>query len=310
MEVTVIRAGMLTTVQDLGRAGHRACGVPLGGAADPFALRVANLLVGNPESSAAFEITLAGPELEFADRTVLALCGAEFDGVPSWHPFELAAGERLRFGACRRGCRGYLAVAGGIAVEPVLGGRGTCLSAGFGGWQGRPLRDGDLLGAGEPVRRLAAPPRWAPDPRMIPEYSAEPVVRILRGSAGPELFQGLVAGRFRVGSHSDRMGIRLEEPALPGAPPAGSLVSAPVAPGTVQVPPDGRPIVLLSDAQTLGGYARAAHAIGPDLPLLAQLRPNDHVRFREVGLAQAHAAAIEREHSFTLLRRGIAQKFA
>jgi antagonist of KipI len=133
MEMRVIRAGMLTTVQDLGRRGHLAEGVPAGGAADPFAFRVANLLVGNPEDAPALEITLTGPELEFAEAAWVAVCGARFDEMPSWRPFRVEQGGRVRFGRRLQGCRGYLSVSGGIDVEPALGGRGTFLAARLGG---------------------------------------------------------------------------------------------------------------------------------------------------------------------------------
>ncbi|MEI7553455.1 MAG: KipI antagonist, partial [Verrucomicrobiota bacterium] len=147
MEITVKRGGLLTTVQDLGRRGHRSSGVPLSGAMDPFALRVANLLVGNAEDAAALECTLRGPELVFSADTVVAVTGAVFAGVPAWRPWVVRAGVPLKLGPVQRGCRGYLAVAGGIGVAPVLGSRSTYLRAGLGGFQGRALRDGDVLPA-------------------------------------------------------------------------------------------------------------------------------------------------------------------
>jgi antagonist of KipI len=309
MEMTVIRAGMLTTVQDLGRPGHRDAGVPLGGAADPLALRIANLLVGNPENAAALEITLSGPELEFSEEATLAVGGAEFAAVPSWRIFTACPHTRVRLGECLRGCRGYLAVAGGFAVEPVLGGRGTCLVAGFGGWQGRALRDGDALPIAASARHRIGSAHWSIDPRILPEYSADAVVRIVRGAQADRFFAALCGRRFRISSRSDRMGVRLEGPALEDAKGVEQLSSA-VAPGTVQVPPDGQPIVLMADAQTLGGYPVAAHVANVDLPLLAQLKPGDRVGFREISLAQAHALAVAREHSLAILRRGLAKKFA
>lgn len=309
MEMTVIRAGMMTTVQDLGRRGYRDAGVPLGGAMDPVALRIANLLVGNPDNAAALEITLAGPELEFSGEVTLAVCGAEFEAAPSLRPFTVAPHARFSLGGCRRGCRGYLAVAGGIDIEPVLGGRGTCLAAGFGGWQGRALRDGDALPIAAHARHAAGSANWRIDGRILPEYSAKPVVRVVRGAQADRFFSALCGRRFRVGARSDRMGIRLEGRALEDAAGGGMLSSA-VAPGAIQVPPDGQPIVLMADAQTLGGYPVAAHAAGADLPLLAQLRPGDSVGFQEISLAQAHALAVAREHSLAILRRGLAEKFA
>jgi antagonist of KipI len=305
MEIAVIRAGMLTTVQDLGRRGHLCEGVPNGGAADPFALRVANLLVGNPEDSPGLEVTLTGPELEFSETAWVAVCGAWFEGVPAWKPFRVDAGGRLRLGRRLQGCRAFLSVSGGLEAEPVLGGRGTYAPGGFGGFQGRALRSGDVL------RRLPSgrvpTGNWSIDERILPHYSAEPSVRVLPGLHAAEFGDALQMGRFEVTVQSDRMGIRLKGPRL-ARPGGGDLVSAAVAPGTVQVPPDGDPIVLMADAQTLGGYPRAAHVIAVDLPLVAQLAPGDAIRFVASTLAEAHALIHAREHDLGLLRQGLAEK--
>ena len=307
MEVTVNRAGMLTTVQDLGRRGHRAVGVPLSGAMDPFALRVANSLVGNPENTAALEFTLFGPELGFAHDALVAATGGDFGALPLWQPVNVRAGEPVKFSGARRGCRGYLAVAGGFAVAPVLGSRSTFLRAGFGGWQGRALRDGDVLQAPEFARRIVG--HWHLDERILPAYSDSPTVRVVRGAQADEFTGEFFASGFKVTPQSDRMGVRLAGPALARSG-AGELISATVVPGTIQVPPDGQPIVLMADAQTIGGYPQLAHVISVDLPLVAQLRPGDTVRFREVPLAEAHEVALTRERVLGMLREGLAQKFA
>jgi antagonist of KipI len=305
MEISVIRSGMLTTVQDLGRLGHRAEGVPSGGAADPFALRVANLLVGNSENAPALEFTLTGPELEFAEGAWVAACGARFDGVPAWRPVRVEAGGRIRFGKRLQGCRGYLAVSGGIDVEPVMGARGTFLAAGIGGFHGRALRDGDVIRSVPSDRELTG--HWSLDERMFPKYSREPVVRVMPGAHAGEFGGALFTGRYAVTARSNRMGIGLDGPKLVRA--AGEdLVSTAVAPGTIQVPPDGNPIVLMADAQTLGGYPRVAHVASVDIPLLAQLAPGDGVRFSRTTVAEAHALSHAWEHGLALLRQGLAAK--
>jgi antagonist of KipI len=304
--LTVIRPGLLTTVQDLGRRGHLGEGVPIGGAADPFALRVANLLVGNPEDAAGLEITLTGPEFECDEAAWVAVCGARFEGVPSWRPFRAEAGVPLRFGARLQGCRGYLAVAGGISVDPVLDGRGTFLAAGLGGFQGRALRDGDRIPVGASRRQPLG--HWSIDERIFPHYASEPTVRVLPGAQAADYADAFRAGRFGVSSKSDRMGIRLDGPVL-SSPGSRELISAAVAPGTIQVPPDGHPIILLADAQTIGGYPRWAHVASVDLPLLAQLAPGDGLRFAACTLAEAHALAHARERDLGLLRQGLAAKF-
>lgn len=305
MEMKIIRGGMQTTVQDVGRFGHRAAGVPQSGAMDAFALRVVNLLVGNPENAAVLEFTLVGPEVEFSADTVVALGGAEWEGVPSWKPLRVCAGERLRLGVCQRGCRGYLAVAGGIETEPVLGSRSTYLRAGFGGHEGRALRDGDVLRV--PTTTRVVGDHWRIDARILPVYSSSPVVRVVRGAQADEFGDKLYEGEFKVSPQSDRMGLRLVGPKLVRTS-TEDLVSSAVAPGTIQVPPDGQPIVLMADAQTIGGYPQAAHVISVDLPLMAQLRPGDSVRFAEVTLAEAQRLALSSEHTLALLREGLAQK--
>jgi antagonist of KipI len=305
MEVSVIRPGMLTTVQDLGRRGHLAEGVPNGGAADAYALRIANLLVGNPENSPGLEITITGPELEFSEASWVAVCGARFEDIPAWRPIHVEKGGRLKFGKRLMGCRAYLALSGGIETESVLGGRGTYLAGGLGGFHGRALRAGDILRS-VPSGRVPGG-HWSIDERILPRYSREPTARVMPGLHSGEFGDSLYSGRFGVTPESDRMGMRLSGPKLV-RPASGELVSAAVAPGTVQVPPDGNPIVLMADAQTLGGYPRAAHVISVDLPLLAQLEPGDGLRFVASTLAEAHALVRAREHNLGLLREGLAEK--
>jgi KipI family sensor histidine kinase inhibitor len=305
--VQVVRAGMFTTIQDTGRRGYRALGVPLSGAADPFALRLVNALVGNAEDAAALEFTLVGPELIFLRDVVIAVGGAEHDAVPRWRPLAVRAGSTLRLGPARAGCRGYLAIAGGIEVPAVLGSRSTYERAGLGGGSGRAVQDGDVLPVAAVHRRVQD--RWRIDERILPEYSSSPVVRVVPGMHGGEFDAAGLTRSFRVSPQSDRMGIRLQGGALIRQS-GGELASMPVAPGTIQVPPDGQPIVLLADAQTIGGYPQVAHVATVDLPLVAQLRPGDSVGFRAIPLAEARALLVAREKSFALLREGLAQKLA
>jgi len=297
---------MLSTIQDLGRPGLRAAGVPVGGAMDALALRIANLLVGNDEDAAGLEMTRVGAELEFAEDTVIAVTGATAGGIEPWRPHFLKAGTRIQWGQFTTGCRAYLAVAGGFDVPEVLDGRGTYLRAGWGGWQGRALRNGDILTITPPERALTAG-NWHIDPRILPSYSNSPTLRVLKGAQAGEFIPHWLQADFEVHPQSDRMGIRLL-----GAPlvrtVATELDSTAAAPGTLQVPPDGQPIVLGADAQTIGGYPQLAHVISVDLPLLAQLCPGDRVRFAEVSLAEAHRLIRAREHALALLREGLSQK--
>jgi antagonist of KipI len=305
MEIRVRRAGMQTTVQDLGRPGYRADGVPLSGAMDRFALRLANLLVGNPEGAAALEFVLLGPELEFAEDALVAVTGGDFGGLPLWQPLRVPANTTVRFSAAREGCRGYLAVAGGFDVPAVLGSASTYLRAKFGGVEGRALREGDVLRAPTVGRTVAE--HWRIDPRILPEYSASPTVRVMRGAQASEFGRAFFDAPYKVTSQSDRMGVRLKGPTLVRHSQV-ELRSTAVVPGTIQVPADGQPIVLMADAQTIGGYPQIAHVATVDLPLMAQLRPGDLLEFAEVSLEEAHALALAREHALGMLRHGLAQK--
>jgi antagonist of KipI len=313
VEMTVLSPGLLTTVQDLGRPGHRRQGVAPGGAMDAFALRVANLLVGNAGDAAGLEFALTGPRLKLSGDALVALCGGEFGDLPDWRLVRVRAGGEISLEKCRTGCRGYLAVAGGLDVPRVLGGGGTDLRGGFGGHEGRALRAGDVL---KVHRGVLEAHTMRPDaalhhfiaPEVRPAYSRSPTVRVVRGPEAGEFSGEFPQHLFTIETHSDRMGLRLTGPQLERRTTAGELVSSPVAPGTIQVPSDGQPIVLMADAQTLGGYPKIAHAISVDLPLLAQLRPGDTVRFQEVALDEAHRLWLAREHALAILRAGLAGK--
>jgi antagonist of KipI len=243
--------------------------------------------------------------------------------LPAWRPVRLAPGVELTFGAARNGLRCYLAVAGGLAVPRVLGGRGTHLAAGFGGFDGRALRAGDVLKIGPATvwaKRLVstltgadpmAAARWEVGPAVRPRYTAEPVVRVMRGPQWDAFTAGAQARflgeRFRVDARSDRMGLRLmaASAGLLGDP-LPDILSEGIAVGTVQVPPDGQPIVLLAERQTVGGYSKIAVVASVDLPLLAQLRPGDTVGFSEVSVAVAQELWITGERLLATVKQGIA----
>lgn len=300
--IEVVRPGLATTIQDLGRPGYRALGVPSGGAVDAPAMRLANLIVGNPESAAGLECTLVGPDLRFTCDAVVALAGTDFAGLPRWRPLRVAAGSTLSLGHARSGCRGYLAIAGGVTVPLRLGSRSTYRPARLGGTNGLPLAAGDRV----PIASVSADVRgnWS----LAPELAAAPSTPgPLRVVAGPHpIGRGAAAwhGSWRVSSRSDRMGIRLE-----GAPLSGGradLVSAAVLPGMIQLPPDGQPIILLADAQTIGGYPVVGQVIAADLHRAAQLRPGDTVRWRQVGIDEAHAARRRQEAWLDAVRWSLA----
>ena len=301
MSIRVLAPGLLSTLQDGGRRGWRHLGVGCAGALDAFSHAVANRMVGNDVDAATLEITLTGPSLRFENAARIAICGAEVDAhaggieLPGWRRIDLPARTTLAFGGCRRGARVYLAVAGGFATPRVLGGASTDLRGGFGGHDGRALATGDVLmladGDAAHVDALAIAPWWI-DPTPDLEFTRTTLVRVLPGRDVLAPADALFACEWRVAPASNRQGLRLRGDALTLSSPH-EAISEPVAPGTIQLPPDGRPIVLLADAQTHGGYPRIGHAIAADHPRLAQLRPGDALRFVPCTTNEARRLACE-----------------
>jgi antagonist of KipI len=258
------------------------------------------------------ECTLAGPDLRCTQDCLLALTGVEVEGIPPWQPIPARAGEVISLRKFARGARAYLAISGGVDVPSVLGSRSTYLAAQLGGVEGRAIRAGDRLPIGITIRRLDASVSWHLAEATRPPYSTAPTVRVVKGPQwnwfSAESREAFLAAQFRISTQSDRMGIRLEGSTI-AREITREMVSEAVALGSIQVPPDGQPIVLLADRQTLGGYPKIAAAIAVDVPLLAQLRPGDSVRFSEVSLEEAETLHLEQERMFALLRLGIASHF-
>ena len=318
MNVVVTRAGFLTSVQDLGRTGLRQFGVSTSGALDSFGLRVANLLVGNDEGAAGLEITLGGLQLRFEDERIVAWCGGGFDvqigsrALPAGHVAHLQAGDELKFGLAQIGCRCWLAISGGIDVPVVLGSRSTDLRANFGGLEGRTLRDGDQLSLGEfrqsETAAAAGISSWTAPHDWANPASRHPSLHFIRGvdwnRFNDVAIQRFTQHEFTVSPDSDRMGVRFDGPELKREDET-DLISEAVAPGTIQVPPSGKPILLLGDCQTIGGYPKIAHVITVDLGIAAQLRAGDGVRFFEVSLQDAHRLLMERQRDLERFRIGL-----
>jgi antagonist of KipI len=317
MTAIIQRAGFLTSIQDLGRTGFRQFGVSTSGALDSFALRVANLLVENDERAAGLEITLGGLQLQFEDERIVAWCGGEFDVqigsrvFPAGHVAHLQRGDELKFGRAQIGCRCWLAISGGIDVPVVLGSRSTDLRANFGGFEGRALCDGDVL----PLRTWPGSPlpatgisSWTAPHDWASPASRHPNLRFLRGVDWSRFddvtIQRFTIHEFSVSPDSDRMGVRFDGPELKRQDET-DLISEAVAPGTIQVPPSGKPILLLGDCQTIGGYPKIAHVITVDLGIAAQLRAGDGVRFFEVSLQDAHRLLMERKRDLERFRIGL-----
>jgi len=276
--IVVLQGGLCTTVQDLGRVGHRRHGVPPSGAMDSGSFLCANAAVGNPPEAAALEFTWPAPVLEALVDLTIAIVGADFAAeidaqpVPPARPVRWRRGQVLRFRALRGGMWAYLAVAGGIAVPVVLGSRSTYVRSGLGGFAGRKLRTGDVLRVGE---------AWAATPAELPEAQSGPI-RVLPGPH-LDLFPSGALDRFvntpyTLSHRSDRTGYRLEGPPIPHAGP-GEILSQGMIPGAIQVPPTGQPIVLMRDGPTTGGYPVLAVVCEEEIGRLSQNRPHKTIRF-------------------------------
>ena len=293
----IIQPGMLTTVQDKGRFGYQRFGMPVAGAMDAFALRAANLLLGNPDSAAGLEATVLGPQIRFLAETRIAITGADvaplLDDAPisMWQSVSVPQGAALTFRRPQDGMRAYLAVAGGIDVPLVMGSRSTYTKAAIGGLDGRPLKAGDTLSA------FQAPPgstraRHMP-PDAIPAYGSEQTLRVVLGPQHSAFTQRgidtFLNSTYTVSIYSDRMGYRLDGPAIEHKDGA-DVISDGTPMGAVQVPGDGKPIVLLADRGTTGGYTKIAAIITADLSKIAQSMPGSPLKFSAVSIAEAHQA--------------------
>ena len=322
------KGGLQTTVQDLGRRGVLQYGVIASGVMDPYSYRAANILVGNRGDEAALEITLIGPCITFLSDCLIAITGADLspsiNDVPVgiWRPVYVKKGSRLAFGKNVSGCRAYLAVSGGIDVPEVMGSCSTYLRASIGGFKGRGLQKGDIIPIGRETRfkkpdaRLMkdssfAQASWRVSGNHIPVYSSEPIVRVTEGRQADwfnsSSLQAFYNQHFEVTANSDRMGYRLNGPHLKLDNPAEMLSEA-VSFGSVQVPPDGQPIVLMADRQTVGGYPKIAQIATVDLPRVGQLKPGDTVRFRQVPLEEAQSALIEERNLLKCLEKSVLLK--
>lgn len=296
----VLRPGLLTTVQDLGRWGHQLDGVPVAGPMDAFSHRLANHLVGNPPQAALLEITLIGPEILAETPVTLAACGADFDitcdgdAVQTGATFRVRQGQVVRFGRRHRGARAYVAVAGGgVLTPPLLGSRATHLLSGMGGLHGRALLAGDVLPVGGDVDRAPARARGLTLPT-----GGRARLRVVPGSQsdwfGEDAWRALTTVSFRISPRSNRMGYRLQGPPLPRRT-EGEPISEPVAMGAIQVPAAGEPILLMADRQTAGGYPKIGYVITADLCLAGQLAPGEFIEFDRCSEREAVAALIARE---------------
>ncbi|MGY4691197.1 5-oxoprolinase subunit C family protein [Salibacterium sp. K-3] len=304
----VKKPGLFTTIQDAGRPGWQRKGIPPAGVMDEYAFQTANILAGNQGKEAVLEVTMLGPVLQFTQAAVIALTGADLQPslnnkpVEGWRSFRVREGDELSFAGVKSGARTYIAIQGGFDGDERLGSRSTFVKAGMGGMKGRALEKGDRLSTPASVpplkrcSRLSAP--------LIPEYSGETVLRVTEGPEASafteEARYALYHSSFTISNASDRMGCRMEEAVLSHHGSADILSEA-VDTGSIQAAADGRPMILMADRQTTGGYTRPASVIQADLPKVAQLLPGQQVMFEKIPLQQAHDLLKEQQRRIAAL---------
>lgn len=298
MSLKIIQPGALTTVQDLGRIGYMDQGIQRSGAADPYSMQVANLLAGNEPQEAVLEFTMLGAEICFQEETQIVLTGADMSpqingsDVSLYRTCPVHPGDTLKMGFARTGCRCYLAVSGGFCIDPVMGSCSTNLKCGIGGYHGRALRAGDEISLKNPgketvfreAKEAAAPP-W-----LLYHGDGTPVLRAVPGPQ-QEAFtekgrQTLVSSVYTLTNDSNRMACRLEGEAISFVR-SGDIVSDGIVEGSIQISSNGMPIVMLADHQTTGGYAKIGTVASVDIPVLAQKKPGEKVRFAWISVEEA-----------------------
>lgn len=311
----VVAPGLMTSVQDLGRYGHQALGMPVAGAMDPIALRLANALLGNLENTAALEIGYLGPTLAIAADSlrvafggsaklvVQSAGGGEARSLKPWRSVLLRRGDRLQIGSIEQGSVGYLAIQGGLAIPAFLGSLSTYMRAGLGGFEGRALRAGDRL----PLNLGRAPDGEERELADMPDYGSGPV-RVVLGPQADRFTAGgietFLSATYTVTKEADRMGLRLEGPAIAHTSGA-DIASEGLVTGSIQVPGNGKPIILMADRQTSGGYTKIATVISADLPRVGRLRPGDILNFAAISVPQAERLRRAQETAIRGLIDGI-----
>ncbi|RFU70286.1 biotin-dependent carboxyltransferase family protein [Peribacillus saganii] len=308
----IIKPGLLTTIQDLGRKDYQIYGISTCGAMDPFSSRIANILVGNNEVEAVLEVTLVGPKIKFIHDGLIAITGADLSSrlngetIPLWKSIKVSKGDILDFGPIRYGCRSYIAVAGGIDVPQIMGSKSTFIRGGYGGLDGRKLQKGDTISIdGSKLNTSLITSRKLP-PSYILNFEEDRKVRVI---LGPQLeaftkdaIEDLFLTPYKISIDSDRMGYRLEGVPLTHVMGA-DILSDFITAGSIQVPGSGQPIVLMSDCQVTGGYTKIGVVIGVDLPYLAQKKPGDYVRFEKIGIAEAQRLWKKQEQILSIMNK-------
>ena len=328
MSITVLNPGLLTTIQDLGRIGYQKYGVIVSGAMDTYSMRLSNIVVGNEENEGVLEITMVGPSLKLPKGTLFSITGADLSptinnkAIPMGRPVYLKEDCTLKFGGCKTGCRAYFAVAGGFEVPIVMDSKSTYLRAELGGFEGRALRKNDVLNMGTKsemsyriIKKLEGiksedefiAPNWYVKNYSI-KRSKNTIMRVFEdrqfNKISDDSINKFFNSEFNIDTKSDRMGYRLSGPKIELKEKL-EMISEEVSVGTIQIPPDGNPIILLADRQTAGGYPKIAHVASVDIQKIVQLKPNDKLMFKKITLKEAEKLYFQGEKYISDVKKSI-----
>lgn len=328
MSITVLNPGLLTTIQDFGRYGYQKYGVIVSGAMDTYAMRLSNIIVGNDEKEGVLEITMVGPTLQLKKGTLFSITGAFLsptinnEAVPLGRPIYINEDCILKFGVCKSGCRSYLAVAGGFDIPLVMNSKSTYLRAEFGGFKGRALKKNDVLNLGkrstlshkiiDKIKEYKSKKDFTSAKWYVKSYYVEPfersIIRVFEdrqfNKISHKSISEFFSEEFSVDSKSDRMGYKLKGPKIE-LKEKFEMISEEVSVGTIQIPPDGNPIILLADKQTAGGYPKIAHIASVDIQKIVQLKPKDKLIFEKISLKEAENLLLRREKYLMDIKKSI-----
>ena len=315
MSITNLNPRLLTTVQDFGRIGYQQFGVPVSGVVDPRAMSIANILVDNPEDEAVLECTMLGPQIRFNAPNAIAITGGDLgptidnQPIPNYAAIRVEAGQVLRFAGLRSGCRAYIAFAGGLDIAPVMGSRSTYMKAKIGGVEGRKLQKDDVIKFRKPNPDLRGLNIRHISPEFVPrlEYKLRVVLGPQDDMFTEHGIETFLSESYVVTPEFDRMGCRLDGEIIEHKGESGDIISDGIAFGAIQVPTAGKPIIMLSDRQTTGGYTKIANVISADFRILAQLKAGDRVRFAQVSVAAAQDALLTQRAALKTLRTAVSR---
>jgi biotin-dependent carboxylase-like uncharacterized protein len=306
-KISILNPGPLTLIQDGGRYGYQKFGVPVSGVMDNFSYNISNILVDNKKDEAVLEFVMLGPRIKFDKDCIIAITGGESSPklnespISLWEPIKVETGDELSFGIMNKGCRGYIAFSGGIEVPEVMGSKSTYIKGSIGGIEGRALKTGDILQLGDvDLDKFSNIIKKLPK-KYIPLYGNSYEIRV---TSGPQEDHFTSSGiddffneKFTITNQCDRMGMRLEGKSIEHIQ-GGDIISDGIVSGAIQIPGHGKPIIMMTDCQTTGGYAKIANVISSDLSKLAQARPGDQITFTKIDINAAHL--ILKEYAKTL----------